>query len=96
MFKLSYYRNYDIDCNQILDSDKDHDVHFMGGPNMPQKSKIADGRHLEKTQKSQYLCNSLTDFDKIWHSNASQPSTYTHTHTQPFYGPLGYYQGLTG
>jgi len=32
--KLSYLRNYCIDCNQILHSDKDHQVN---------KSKMADG-----------------------------------------------------
>ena len=29
------------------------------------KSKMADGRHFEKNVKSLYLCNRLTDFDKI-------------------------------
>ena len=27
---------------------------------------MADGRHFQKTVKSLYLCNRLTDFDKIW------------------------------
>ena len=36
----------------------------------PNKSKMADGRHFEKTVKSLYLCNRLTDFDKIWYSDA--------------------------
>jgi len=33
---VSYFRNYCIDCNQILHSDKDRQVPFAGGPNMPQ------------------------------------------------------------
>jgi len=32
------------------------------------KSKMADGRYLEKTVKSPYLLNRLTDFDEIWHT----------------------------
>jgi len=56
-FKLSYYRNYCIDCNRILHSDKDHQVPFVDGPNMPQTSKMADGRHLEKL-KNHCLCTS--------------------------------------
>jgi len=27
---------------------------------------MADGSHFEKTVKSPYLCNRLTDFDEIW------------------------------
>ena len=30
------------------------------------KSKMADGRHFEKTAKSPYLHNRLTNFDEIW------------------------------
>jgi len=35
--------------------------------NAENKSKMADGRHLEKSEKSQYLSNRLTNFDEIWH-----------------------------
>ena len=34
-----------------------------------QQSKMAGGRHLEKSTRNQ-----LTDFDEIWYANASQPS----------------------
>jgi len=34
------------------------------------KSKVAVGPIL-KTVKSPYLCNRLTDFDEIWHGDAS-------------------------
>jgi len=45
-------------------------------PVAPKKSKMADGRHFEKkTVKSLYLCNRLTDFDKIWYSDAHWPLT---------------------
>jgi len=31
---------------------------------------MVDGRHFEKKPvKSPYLCNRLTDFDKIWYNN---------------------------
>jgi len=33
--KLTYYRNYCIDSNEILHSDKDHQMPFTGGPNTP-------------------------------------------------------------
>jgi len=31
--KRAYYQNYCIDSNQILHSDKDHEMPFVGGPN---------------------------------------------------------------
>jgi len=34
------------------------------------KSKKADGRHLEKLQKSPYLSNGSTDLDEIWQDYA--------------------------
>ena len=33
------------------------------------------GRHFEKTVKSPYLCNRLTDFDEIWHADVDWPPT---------------------
>jgi len=33
------------------------------------KSKMADGRHFEKVEKSPYLGNGLTDCHKIWHED---------------------------
>jgi len=36
---------------------------------------MADGRHFEKTVKSLYLCNRLTDFGEIWYSDAYWPLT---------------------
>ena len=42
----------------------------------PNKSKMANGRHFDKkTVKSPYLCNRLTDFDKMWHGDAHWPRT---------------------
>ena len=36
---------------------------------------MADGRHFEKTVKTPYLCNRLTDFDEIWQGDANSPLT---------------------
>ena len=52
---VAYYQNYCIYSNQILHNDKDHQMSFMGRSNARHKSKIADGRHLEKIEKSLYL-----------------------------------------
>jgi len=34
---------------------------------------VADSRHFEKTVKSPYLCNRLTDFEEILHGDAYWP-----------------------
>ena len=41
---------------------------------MHYKSKMADGRHLGKIEKSLYLSRGLTDFDEIWHTDGVRPS----------------------
>jgi len=33
------------------------------------------GRHFEKTVKSAYLRNRLTDFDEVWHDDTDCPPT---------------------
>jgi len=38
---------------------------------------MADGRHFEKTVKLLYLCNRLTDFDKIWYSDGCILASYS-------------------
>jgi len=53
-----------------LRSVKDRQLHFVGRPkDVPNKSKMADGRHLEKN-KLLYLSNRLTHFDEILHGDA--------------------------
>ena len=37
------------------------------------KSKMADGRHFEKSDKSPYLCDRSIDFDEIWQDDACRP-----------------------
>jgi len=49
ILKLAYYRNYCTDSNQILHSDREHQNTLRGWSKQAyQKSKMADGRHLEK------------------------------------------------
>jgi len=47
-----------MDSNQILLTNEDRKICFLGGSEMP---KISG-----KIEKSWYLCNRLTDFDEIW------------------------------
>ena len=68
---LAYCRNYRIDSNQMLQNDKDHQILFAGDLNAYDKSKMADGRHLEKVDKSRYLSSGVTDRHEIWHDDAN-------------------------
>ena len=43
---------------------------LWGVRNLPHKSKMADGRHLEK-REMRYLCSHLTYFDESWYDDAS-------------------------
>jgi len=72
ILKVSCYRNYCIDFNQILHNDRDHQEVIVGGPNrLPTNlGWRTAGGILKKPVKSPYLCNHLTDFDKIWYSDA--------------------------
>jgi len=38
------------------------------------KSKMADGRHLERIEKLLYLGRGSSDFDEIWLGDAVRPS----------------------
>jgi len=49
-----------------LHNDRDHQVVTVGGPICADKSKMADGRHFEKTVK-------VTDSDEIRHDEADWP-----------------------
>ena len=74
ILKVSYYRNYIIDFNQILHNDRDHQVVIVGCPNThPTNPRWRTAAILEKNVISPYLCNCLTDFDEIWHGDAHWP-----------------------
>ena len=76
ILKVSCYRNYCIDFNQILLNDRDHQELIEGGPNRrPTNPRWRTAAILKKTVKSLYLCSHLTDFDKIWYSDAYWPLT---------------------
>jgi len=64
ILKVSCYRNYCIDFNQILHNDRDHQEVVAGCPNRrPTNPRWRTAAILKKTVKSPYLCNRLTDFD---------------------------------
>jgi len=71
ILKLSYYRKYCSDSNQIEHNDTDHQVISAGGPNThatyPRRRPSAI---VKKTFKSPYLSNRLIDFDEIWRVGA--------------------------
>jgi len=75
LFKGSYYQNYCMDFNQILQTSKDHQMWFTGGPEMRQSNPRWRMAATLKMGKSWYLCNRLTNFDEIWHGDASGTST---------------------
>jgi len=76
ILKVSCHRNYCIHFNEILHNDRDHQEVVVGGPNRrPTNPRWRTAAILKKTVKSLYLCNRLTDFDKIWYSNAYWPLT---------------------
>jgi len=59
-----------------LHNDRDHQELVAGGPNRrPTITRWRTAAILKKTVKSPYLCNRLTDFDKIWYSDAYWPLT---------------------
>ena len=71
-----FHRNYCIDFNEILQNDRDHQELDVGGPNRrPTYPRCLTAAILKKTITSLYLCNCLTDFDKIWYSDAYWPLT---------------------
>jgi len=73
--KVSWYRNYYIDFNQIWHNDRDHQVVIVFGPSRRPTNQRWRTAAILKTGKSPYLCNRLTDFDEIWHSDAYWPPT---------------------
>ena len=75
ILKVSCYRNYCIDFNQILHNDRDHQEVVVDSPNRRPTNPRWRTAAILKKNKSLYLCNSLTDFDKIWYSDAYWPPT---------------------
>ena len=73
---IAYYQNYCADSNQILYSDKDHQMSFVGGPNAHSKSKIMAGCHLGKS-KNRHISATVrpisTKFDMVTHFDPLMP-----------------------
>jgi len=62
ILKLAYYHNYFLDSNQILHSDKDYQMPFVGGPN----TRTTNPRwRTTAIEKSLYLSSRLTDCHEI-------------------------------
>ena len=62
--------------NETLHNDRDHQEVVVGGPNRRLTNpRWRTAAILKKTVKSLYLCNRLTDFDKIWYIDAYWPLT---------------------
>ena len=55
--------NYFSNFNHILHSGKDHQGWTQ---NVPHKSRMTDGRHLEKNEKSLYFSHRLSDCDALY------------------------------
>ena len=73
ILKVSCYRNYCIDFNQIWHNDRDHHVVIVGGPTRyPTNPKWRTAAIL-KNVKSPYLCDRSADFDEIWQDGTYWP-----------------------
>ena len=71
ILKVSCYRNYCIDFNQIWHNNKDHHVVIVGGPSRrPTNPRWRAAAILKKRVKSPYVCDRSTDFDEIWLDDA--------------------------
>jgi len=60
--KRSYYQNYCINHNQIVQSYRDPQILCGWSNYAPNKSKVEDGRHLEKS-KNRNIPNVFLNFD---------------------------------
>ena len=62
-----------VNSNQILHSDKDHQMPFVCGPNTRSTNPI--WRTAAILQKSQnHHISAVVNFDEIWHDDAIRPS----------------------
>jgi len=72
ILKVSYYWNYCIDFNQIVQNDRDHQVVIVGGPNTwrdPFENPRRPAPQSWKSQRSWYRRNGLTDLYEIWYGD---------------------------
>ena len=65
ILKVSCYRNYCNDFNQIWRNDRDHQVVVVGGPNRRPTNPRWRTADILKNVKSPYICDRSTDLDEI-------------------------------
>jgi len=66
ILKVSCYRKYCINFNQIWRNDRGHQVVIVGGPSRgPTNPRWRKAAISKKTVKSPYICYRLTDLDEI-------------------------------
>jgi len=68
ILKLTYLQNYNYISNQILHSDKDHQVLFVGGPTRITNSRWRTAAILKKIENLGR--GNSSDFDEIWNIDA--------------------------
>jgi len=73
-------KNYWVDFNQILHSDKDHQTPFVGGPSTRITNPRWQSAAILNNEKPIYRGNGIIDHCQIWHDDAFWPA--------PSYGPL--------
>jgi len=71
--KFAYLQTYTADSSHVLHNDKDHQLLFVGGPNMRTTNPRWRTAAIPKIEKSRFLSNRFTDFDEIWHAGAYCP-----------------------
>jgi len=74
--KRAHYQNYCIDSNQILHSDKNHQImHFVGGADKRiTNSRCRKAAILEKSKNNHISAAFWAIFDELWHADAVRPS----------------------
>ena len=73
--KRAYYQNYCIDFNQILHTDKDHQMPFVGDLDTRITNPIWQATAILKKMKNRYYVQRVSsDFNEIWVTDAVRPS----------------------
>jgi len=68
---IVYFRNYCTDSDHILDSDNDHQILLVGGPNTRKTNpRWQTAAILKKIKNRPYFRNGLTHRHQIWHYDA--------------------------
>ena len=83
--KLAYYRNYCIDSNQIMHSQKDHQMHFVDGSNTritnPRRQMAAILERLKNRHISAMVSPTARKFGTVMHIDCLDPSVFCNVET---------------